>query len=150
MESEVDMTPSEQFAAWLAPALRAAGYDIDRQHSGARTAFAKAVDVAPATITRWLSGTAMPAPDKFEVIAHTLGVTVIEMLVGTGIVSANSVTSSHDPAVRSRPISPSEAADALGIDDPIEREMFLGTVERLKRSRIAPVPRNGGAATAEG
>lgn len=150
MGSDVDMTPSEQFAAWLAPAMRHANYDLTKL-SGGRSAFAEAVGVAPGTVTRWLQGKAMPDPDKFEPIAAALNTDPVEMLIGSGIISAKSVTSGDAADVRSRPITPSQAADELGIDDPSDRELFLAMVERLaKHPRLTPAPNTEGSATAEG
>jgi transcriptional regulator with XRE-family HTH domain len=150
MGSDVDMTPSEQFAAWLAPAMRAAKYDLERL-SGGRTAFAEAVGVSGATVTRWLSGKSMPDPDKFEAIAAAVGVDPIDMLIECGLISAKPVTSGHETEVRSRPITPSRAADELGIDDPVDRELFLAMVDRFaKRPRLSPAPPVEESATAEG
>jgi transcriptional regulator with XRE-family HTH domain len=147
---DVDMTPSEQFAAWLAPAMRAAQYDLNKL-SGGRLAFAEAVGVSPGTVTRWLSGKSMPDPDKFEAIAAALGVDPIDMLIECGIISAKSVTSGQETAVRLRPITPSQAADELGIDNPVDRELFLAMVDRLaKRPNLSPAPPAEGSATAEG
>ena len=149
MGSDVDMTPSEQFAAWLEPAMRHAGFDLERL-SGGRAAFAEAVGVAGATVTRWLQGKSMPDPDKFEPIAKTLGVDPIDMLQEIGVLSAKRVTTGQESAVRSRPITPSQAAAELGIDDPYDREMFINMVETLgKRPKPSSVP-NEGTTAAEG
>jgi transcriptional regulator with XRE-family HTH domain len=149
MGSDVDMTPSEEFAAWLEPAMRRAGYDLDRL-SGGRTAFAEAVGVSGATVTRWLSGKSMPDPDKFESIATALKVNPIDMLHGIGVLSAKPAATSRETAVRSRPITPSEAADALGIDDPYDRQMFTAMVKQLaKRPKLTAAPDQGSSA-AEG
>lgn len=140
MGSDVDMTPSEEFAAWLEPAMRAAGYNLDRL-SGGRLAFAEAVGVAPGTVTRWLQGKSMPDPDKFEPIAKALHVDPIDMLQEIGVLSVKRVTSGHETAVRSRPIAPSQAAAELGIDDPVEREMFIrfvGTLGNRPKPTAAP------------
>lgn len=140
MGSDVDMTPSEEFAAWLEPAMRRAGFDLDRL-SGGRLAFAEAVGVNPGTVTRWLQGKSMPDPDKFEAIAKALSVDPIEMLYGTGVLSAETAAFSHGTAVRSRPITPSAAADELGIDDPYDRQMFIAMVNQIaKRPKSTAVP----------
>jgi transcriptional regulator with XRE-family HTH domain len=151
MGSEVDMTPtpSEEFAAWLAPAMQRAGYDIERL-SGGRLGFAEAVGVNPGTVTRWLDGKSMPGSDKFEAIAKVLKVNTIDMLHGIGVLSAKTAATSHDTAVRSRPITPSEAADELGIDDPYDREMFINMVRGFaKRPKLTAAPDQGSSA-AEG
>lgn len=149
-ETNMTMTPSEQFATWLAPAMRAAGYDIDSQRGGGRSTLAERVGVAPSTINRWLTGKSMPDPDKFEPLAAALGVDPIEMLHEIGVLSAKTPTTSHETAVRSRPITPSQVADELGIDDPVDREAFLAMVQALaKRTKLTAAPEEGSAA-AEG
>lgn len=148
MGSDVDMTPSEEFAAWLEPAMRRAGFDLDRL-SGGRLAFAEAVGVNPGTVTRWLQGKSMPDPDKFEAIAKALDVDPIDMLYGIGVLSAKTAATSHETAVRSRPITPSEAADELGIDDPRDREMFIHMVQGFGRRKLNAAPDEGSSA-AEG
>jgi transcriptional regulator with XRE-family HTH domain len=132
MGSDVDMTPSEQFAAWLEPAMRAADYDLDRL-SGGRVAFAEAVGVSPGTVTRWLQGKSMPDPTKFEAIAAALKADPIDMLVEIGVLSAKTVTSQPSTAVDFRPTTPSRAADELGITDPRDRALFLALVEQLNQ-----------------
>lgn len=145
------MTPTQQFAAWLAPAMRRAGYDIDKQMGGGRLAFAKAVGVAASTVTRWLAGQSMPDPEKFELIANALGVPVVDMLVEVGIISSQLANEQRDPAVRSSPMTPSEIADELGIHGRVEREMFFGVIDRLTRTPREPSEQGvDGGAAAEG
>jgi transcriptional regulator with XRE-family HTH domain len=144
------MTPSEEFAAWLAPAMRRANYDIDAQRGGGRKLLAERVGVAPNTITRWLSGKSLPDPDKFEPLAQALDIDPIEMLHEIGVLSAKQAATSHAPEVRSRPITPSQMADELGIDDPLDREMFIHMAQQLaKRPKPTAVPDEGSSA-AEG
>lgn len=119
------MTLSEQYAAWLADAMRAAGLDIDRQRGGGRQALAQAVGVSPSTVARWLAGASMPSPEHFEPIADTVGVPVVTMLVDSGIISAGSLTLSQSTGVRFQPITPTQAADDLGLTDPVERALFF-------------------------
>jgi transcriptional regulator with XRE-family HTH domain len=130
------MTPQQLFAAWLPDAMRRAKYDIDKQHGGARTQFAKDVGVPPVTITRWLAGQTMPTPDKYDRVAEVLGYEPADMLIESGIISSNSAIMRNESAVRSSPMAPSEAADRLGFRDPISREMFLGVVDRLTRTPL--------------
>lgn len=149
MGRDVDMTPSEQFAAWLEPAMRQAGYNLERL-SGGRAAFAEKVGVNPGTITRWLSGKTMPDHTKFETIAKVLDKDPDEMLREIGILSAKDAATGQGTAVRSRPITPSEAADELGIDDPVEREMFIRFVGTLgSHPKLTAAPDQGSSA-AEG
>lgn len=151
MGSDVDMTmtPAQRIAAWLAPAMQRANFDLDRG-SGGRQDFAEAVGVAPGTITRWLQGKTAPDPDKYEAIAKALDVDPIVMLNEWGVISAKAVTSGQATEVRSRPMAPSQAAAELGIDDPVEREMFIRFVGTLgKRPKPTAAPESGSSA-AEG
>ncbi|MGA5820852.1 helix-turn-helix domain-containing protein [Kitasatospora sp. NPDC094028] len=79
------MTAAQDFSAWLTQAMRAAGLDIDSQRGGGRATLADACDVSRSTAGRWLDGSSIPSPEHFKSIAHTVGVSVIDLLVGTGI-----------------------------------------------------------------
>lgn len=81
------MTPAQKFAAWLGPAMRRAGLDIDTQQGGGRLALANALDVSRSTVSRWLEGTSMPSPEYYEPLAKALDVRATDMLVGAGIIS---------------------------------------------------------------
>jgi len=152
------MTTAQRFAAWLAPAMRRKGLNIDSLRGGGRITFAEAVGVSPSTVNRWLAGKNTPDPDKFELIAATLDTegrdpadAAIEMLVEIGIISSQQATEGRNPAVRLPPLSPSEAADRLGFRDPVDREMFFGVIDRLTRQpRTASDQDSTGGAAAEG
>jgi transcriptional regulator with XRE-family HTH domain len=129
------MTMADQYAAWLARAMRAAGLDIDRQRGGGRKALAEAVGVAPTTVTRWLEARSVPSPEHFEAIADAVGVPVVKMLVENGIISAESVTLEHQSGVRFQP-TPAQAADELGITDPVERARFMRELAQRNRRHL--------------
>ena len=137
------------FAAYVAAAARAAGYDIDSPRGGGRTALARDAGVSLSTISRLLSGERAPDPIYFEGIARALGVPLRELLHRSGIISAESIHNWPDSAVRSRPITPREAADDLGITDPVDREMFLAMVDRLRRQRAEQDGDSNGGVAAE-
>ena len=119
------MTITDRYAAWLANAMRAAKLDIDSQRGGGRMALAKAVGVSPSTVARWLDAKSTPSPEYFEPIADTVGVDVGTMLVESGIISAESLPQAGRSDVRSQAHTPAQAADELGITDPIERAQFM-------------------------
>lgn len=150
MTTDDGTTLAQRFAAWLAPALRAAGYDIDRQRGGGRTELAERVGVSPSTVNRWLGGQAVPEPAKFEAIANAVGVDPTKMLIDTGIISAKALTAGTQSDVRLRPISPAEAADELGITNARDRALFIAMVNQLERSTRTPADQDeeghGGAA----
>lgn len=137
------MTISEKYAAWLAGAMRAAGLDIDRQRGGGRNALAKAIGASPTSVARWLEGKAVPSPDYFEPIADAVGVSVVKMLTESGIISAESVTLEHQSGVGFQP-TPAQAADDLGITDPVERARFMRELAQRNRRHLRSVAQDSG------
>lgn len=142
------MTITEQYAAWLASAMRAAGLDIDSQRGGGRLALAKALGVAPSTVGRWLDAKSTPSPELFEPIADTVGVDVGVMLVESGIISAESLPQLSRSDVRSG-LTPAQAADELGYTDPVQRAQFMRDLatrnRRHLRNAAEPDGESGGA-----
>ncbi|WP_224275740.1 helix-turn-helix domain-containing protein [Streptomyces sp. LS1784] len=137
------------FVAYVADAARRAGYDIDSPRGGGKTQLAKDAGIDPSTLSRFLAGTRSIEPGSFEGLARALRVPVRELLVRGGVVSSESLPEWPNPDVRSRPITPSEAATELGITDPVNREMFLAMVNRLRRQRAAERDDADGGAAAE-
>lgn len=137
------MTLSEQYAAWLAGAMRAAGLDIDRQRGGGRKALADAVGASPSSVTRWLDGKAVPSPEYFEPIANAVGVPVITMLVESGIISAESLTQLQRSDVRSQPTTPEQAADDLDIHNPDERAALARDMASRTRRHLHAAESDG-------
>lgn len=129
------MTPAQKFAAWLGPAMRRAGLDIDRQQGGGRAKLADACGVSRSTVGRWLDGQTIPSPEYFEAIATTLNTPVTDMLVGAGILSAESLKQIKGPQP-AQPPSVEEVAADWGIR-PEDRELFFTVAEQL-RKRAAP------------
>lgn len=129
------MTIAEQYSAWLKTAMRAAKLDIDSQLGGGRTALAEVVGVSKSTVKRWLEGTSVPSPEHFEAIADTVGVPVVEMLIESGIISAESVTPERKSGVRFQP-TPSQVADELGLTDPVERARFMRDLADRNRRHL--------------
>ena len=58
--TDMTMTTAQRFAAWLAPAMRRKGLNIDSLRGGGRITFAEAVGVSPSTVNRWLAGKTPP------------------------------------------------------------------------------------------
>ena len=134
VETDMTMTTAERFAVWLADAMRRKKLNIDSLRGGGRIALAKAVDVSPSTVNRWLAGGTMPDPAKFEPIAAALdtegrdpAVATIEMLTEIGILSAQLGSGRRDSAVASDPTAPmtlTEAADRLDMHGEGDREQI--------------------------
>lgn len=127
-------TVRERFARIVATAAVAAGYDLGAR--GGKADLARAIGMDASGVGRMLSGESLPSPSYFEAIARAVKIDVLELLVAAEIISRESLQplSETSPSqVVSDAITPTRAADQLGITDPIAREMFLGTVERLRR-----------------
>jgi transcriptional regulator with XRE-family HTH domain len=143
VETDMTMTTAQRFAAWLAPAMRRAGLNIDSLRGGGRTEFANAVGVSPSTVNRWLGGTSAPEPDKYEQIATALNVDPIAMLVDVGIISSQTANERRKSAIDSPAITPGQAADGLGIHDPLQRQMFKVFLDGLTRAPVTPSDQDG-------
>lgn len=130
------MTPAQKFAAWLGPAMRRAGLDIDRQQGGGRAKLADACGVSRSTVGRWLDGQTIPSPEYFELIAATLNTPVTDLLVGAGIISAGSLKQVKGP-LAAPPPSPEEVAAEWRLR-PEDRELFFGVAEQLRKRAMPP------------
>lgn len=125
-----------RYSRWLTEAMREAGLDIDRQRGGGRGALAKAVGVSASSVSRWLDGKAVPSPELFEPIADAVGADVGRMLVESGIISAESLPQLGRSDVRSHLNTPAQAADELGITDPVERAAFMRDLAARQRRHL--------------
>jgi hypothetical protein len=86
-----------------------------------------------------LKGQAIPAPQFFQPIADAVGLPVGQLLVEAGIISEQTLTETGQSQVES-PFTAEDAADRLGITDPVTRELFLASVERLVRQQSTDAP----------
>jgi transcriptional regulator with XRE-family HTH domain len=142
-------TGLQALAAYVADAARAAGYDIDSPRGGGKTALARDAGVSLSTVSRLLSAERAPKPETYEGFAKALRVPLREFLVRGGIISSGSLPGRPETAVRSRPITPREAAAELGITDPSDLTLFLAMVDRLRQPHGQTADPFGGDAAAE-
>ncbi|EST22822.1 helix-turn-helix domain-containing protein [Streptomyces niveus] len=129
-----DETVRARFARIVATAATAAGYDLDGR--GGKAELARAIGMDAAGVTRMLNAESLPSPSNFEAIARAVKINVRELLIAAEIVSAESLqplSETDRSQVRSRSITPAEAAAQLGITDPVGIEMLTATIERLRR-----------------
>lgn len=124
------MTAAERFGRWLSNAMRQADLDIDSQRGGGRSILADACGVSRSTASRWIEGASMPGPEHFKMIAKTVGVRTVDLLVGTGIMSAEDFPEGELPPASN--LSVEEVADAWGIR-PEDHELLRIMVEGLKK-----------------
>lgn len=129
MTADEEPSRAEKFAAVVKPAAARAGYT----GRGAIARLARDSGLPETTISRMLAGERIPDPRSFEALASALQISIGELLVGAEIVSTSTLHQIATTPVRSHPISVEEAADDLGITDPVDRQMFAGMVERLRR-----------------
>ncbi|MFG2978817.1 hypothetical protein ACGFYY_38250 [Streptomyces sp. NPDC048331] len=144
-------TVRQRFGRLIANAARATGrYDLDGH--GGKAALARAAGLSESTMGRVLRGEAMPDPRFFEPLAKAVDVNAIDLLIAAEILSPESLSApaqSRATGVGSRSITLDEAADALGIQTAVGRELFTAAVERLQRTERterATADDDGGAA----
>ena len=130
-------TRAQQFAALLVPAAERAGYT----GHGAKARFARDTGMTESSVTRMWQGNAVPDARFYDAISQVTGIELGTLLVEGGVLSPQSLQSLSEtdrPQVRSA-LTPEEAADRLGIEGDVDRELFYAAVERLKR-RAAEAP----------
>jgi transcriptional regulator with XRE-family HTH domain len=76
-----------EFSEFVAAAARAAGFDIDSPRGGGKKLLAEAAGMSHATVSRMLSGQAMPDPYGLERVAEALNMPLVQLLVRSGVVT---------------------------------------------------------------
>jgi transcriptional regulator with XRE-family HTH domain len=144
-----DATPTlaQRFAAVVVPAAERAGYT----GHGAKARLARDTGMTESSVGRMWNGQAIPEPRFFEALATAVDLHPAVLFVECGLMSRESLQSlsETDRSQVGSVLTPEEAADRLGIQDEVERQMFFGTVERLRRLQDdGPAERDnrGGAA----
>lgn len=149
-----DETVRKRFGRLVADAARRTGrYDIDSPRGGGKSALARETGLSESAIGRMLRGETLPDPRHFAAIANAVGLDVGRLLVEAEILPREyrpTPIETGASGVGSRSITPTEAADALGIFDPIAREMLFGTIERLRRLQdVDDEPADSGGTAAQ-
>jgi len=128
---------AEAFGRWLRHRIEDLGHDLSGQRSGGRSAFAARAGISPSTVTRLLRGEIPTDIRILRTLADALRVPYPEVLVRAGILKPEELAAVQ---ARSTPverrITPEQAADELGITDPVERRVFVDMTKTL--SRAAP------------
>lgn len=130
-------TVRQRFGRIVADAAQRTGKYEDR---GGQVLLAQETGMSPSAVGRMLRGETLPDPRHFEAIARALGLNVRDLLVEAEIVSPESLSTpsqTRATGVGSHSITLDEAANALGIFDPVARDMLAATVERLRRIQDA-------------
>ena len=128
-----DATPprAQKFAAIVVPAAERAGYT----EYGAGSRLARDAGMSISSVSRMLKGESVPDMRFWAPLSDVLDFDLLDLLAEMGIPheALRALSETNPSQVRSHSISPSEAADRLGITDPIGREMLAATIERLQR-----------------
>ncbi|MBT2427239.1 helix-turn-helix domain-containing protein [Streptomyces sp. ISL-112] len=129
-------TGPAEFGRWLAHRLEDLGYDLSSPRSGGRSAFAEAAGLSPSTVTRLLRGEMPTDPRLLRTLAEAIKEPYAALLVRAGVISPEELAAVQNPTT-TNPITPDQAADELGITDPVERKVFINMVRTLARPPAA-------------
>jgi transcriptional regulator with XRE-family HTH domain len=134
-----------QFADWLHQQLTAQGYDLSGPRSGGRSRFAEDSGISASTVGRLLDGKRITDMDVLAKLAEKLGVTLGTVLLRAGIVSEADLVAIQEPETGPGRMTPTRAAEELGITDPHKRAVFVSMTETLQQ----PPPDTGEGRLAE-
>lgn len=127
------MTRAQRFAEYIRPAVVAAGYDIDSPRGGGKKALAEATGMSASSVGRMLAGQTLPEPMHLERLADVLRVSLMDLLVRSGVVSEKASHTAQPPTVTppEKTLTPEAAARALGIRSPDRVRMFTAMAKML-------------------
>lgn len=119
-----------RLAARLHVAARAAGYELDQPRSGATKEIAAASGIPQSTVSRTFAGEITPKTSTLQLLADTLGVSVVELLVEAGLI--NPPADGATPQATTT-YTPEDAARLLELDS-ADVPLFVAFVNRLRTS----------------
>lgn len=123
---------AQRFAEFIRPAVVAAGYDIDNPRGGGKKRLAENTGMSPSSIGRMLAGQTLPEPVHLERLAEVLGVSLMDLLVRSGVVSERAGRAVKMPTpTPDVPLTPEAAARLLGIRSPDRVQMFTAVAKTL-------------------
>lgn len=140
-----------RFGRLVSEAAQRAGYNLDKR--GTKAVLAREMGMTETAIGRMLSGQTLPDPWSYERIAHVVGLELRDLLIESGIATPESLSTPSQTGasgVGSDSITPDDAAHALGLTDPVAREMLAAAFARQRRIQDADRESDdGGGAAAE-
>lgn len=144
MTRDTPPTRAERFGQYVAEAARAVGYDIDSPRGGGKKALAEDAGMSHASVSRMLSGQTIPDPKFFEPLADSVGIELFDLLVRSGLVSDEIKIPGSDRPPKPRRLTPTQAAHALGINDPRNIAVFEALVNSLlEQEGKGKIPQRG-------
>ncbi|MFB6846243.1 helix-turn-helix domain-containing protein [Streptomyces sp. NPDC056373] len=130
----MERNEAQTFADWLREQLTRRGYDLSAR-GGGQTRFAEESGIGRATVSRMLGGQGTQHDTRIlGQLAAALRVPLGEVLVRAGVATDEELGRIANPDPGPRPITPEQAADELGIQDPQARRLFVSMVETLQRT----------------
>ena len=119
------MAESSEFAEWLRTRAKRAGYDVDAAKGG-RSALAAAAGMSVTQIGRTLEGKTVPSIESQRGLAHALDVSVLEMLLRTGMLEREDIRPGEEVPL-TRGVDPETVADYFGVG-PEYQHLFFSAV----------------------
>lgn len=144
-DDEPGPTQAQRFGRWASEAARVAGYDIDSQRGGGRVEIARKTGMSGSTVGRILAGKTLPSPRYYSAWAEALDVTLREVLIEAGAVTADDLDAVAERFIPITSLTPEDAAPLLGITIPANVRLFVSMVENIL-SQERERPGNSGAA----
>jgi transcriptional regulator with XRE-family HTH domain len=124
---------AREFAAWLRDRMTSRGYDLSPR-GGGRRRLAEQTGLGTTTISRILNGDAHnPDPDSLRRIAETLSLPFGETLIRAGVLTPEELGVAQSTPIDRPSITPEQAADDLGIVDPVAVRLFVAQVEAARQ-----------------
>lgn len=136
LSSAVRRQTAEDLGRWLRDRMIERDYDMGPRGGGQRR-LAKQTGLAPSAISRLLAGTTLnPDPESLRLVADVLALPFGTVLVRAGILTTDELHAVQAaPPMDRPPITPEEAAEELGITDPVARRLFLANVEAARAAQ---------------
>lgn len=119
-----------KFAEFVNTHAAKAGYNLTGPRSGGKKALAHDTGMSHASVCRMLNGQTIPAAASFEPLANALGIRVAHLFELAGIVSPGTLTGPEAPDPQ--PLTVREAADRLGIRNPLHVSVLEAVVTALR------------------
>lgn len=131
---------AQEFADWLTARMRERGYDLSPK-GGGQARLVRETGLGRTTISRILNGHPhIPDPDSLRKIAEVLALPFGEVLIRAGVLTENDLRAYQTAPPSDRPpLTTDQAADALGLTDPVARQMHAAGVQAardLQRQRL--------------
>ncbi|MEW1638591.1 hypothetical protein AB0469_31605 [Streptomyces sp. NPDC093801] len=127
-----------RFGRLVAEAASKAGYDLTKR--GTKAVLARDMGMTETAVGRMLSGQTLPDPWAYERIAQVVHLELRDLLIESGIASPESLSTPSQTGatgVGSDSITLDDVATALGLTDPVAREMVAAGLERQRRIQDA-------------